>query len=76
MKSKFKFQFTQRAVADLDDIVGYIAVELSNSKAASDFADKLQEAIEEVRLFLKNGFPVDNEFCRTRISERDRLAIT
>ena len=62
MESKFKYQFTQRADADLDDIVGYMTVELSDSKAASDFVDKLQQAIEETRLFPKGGFPVDNEY--------------
>ena len=62
MESKFKYQLTQRADADLDEIVAYIAVELSNAKAASDFVNKLQEAIAEVQLFLKSGFPVVNEF--------------
>lgn len=39
MESKWEYQLTQKADADLDDIVGYIAVELANPKAASDFAD-------------------------------------
>ena len=46
MESKWGYQLTQKADADLDDIVGYIAVELANPKAASDFVDKLQGAIE------------------------------
>ncbi len=51
MESKWGYHLTQKAVADLDDIVGYIAVELSNPTAASDFLDKLQETIEESRSF-------------------------
>lgn len=37
MESKWGYQLTQKADTDLDDIVGYIAVELANPKAASDF---------------------------------------
>ena len=62
MESKWGYQFTQKADADLDDIVGYIAVELANPKAASDFVDKLQGAIEEARSFPENGSLVVNEF--------------
>jgi len=40
MESKWGYQLTQKADADLDDIVGYIAIELANPKAASDFVDK------------------------------------
>jgi len=63
MESKWGYQLTQKAGADLDDIVGYIAVELANPKAASDFVDKLQGAIEEARSFPESGFPVVNEFA-------------
>lgn len=62
MESKWGYQLTQKADADLDDIVGYIAVELANPKAASDFVDKLQEVIEEARSFPESGSPVVNEF--------------
>ena len=62
MESKFRYQLTQKANADLEDIVGYIAVELSNTKAASDFVDKLQNVIEEVQLFPESGSLVSNEF--------------
>lgn len=50
MESKFRYKLTQKADADLDDIVSYIAAELANPKAASDFVDKLQLAIEEADL--------------------------
>lgn len=62
MESKWGWQLTQKADADLDDIVSYIAVELSNPKAASDFVDKLQGAIEEVCGFPESGSIVVNEF--------------
>ncbi len=62
MESKWGYHLTQKADADLDDIVGYIAVELANPTAASDFVDKLQEVIGEVRSFPESGSPVVNEF--------------
>lgn len=62
MASKFGCRFTEKAEADLDQILGYIAVELANPKAASDFADGLQSAIEEARTFPESGLPVENEF--------------
>ena len=62
MESKWGYQLTQKADADLDDIVGYIAVELATPKAASDFLDKLQGAIEEARSFPESGSFVANEF--------------
>lgn len=62
MESKGGYQLTQKADADLDDIVGYIAVELANRQAASDFVDKLQGVIEEIRSFPESGSLVINEF--------------
>lgn len=62
MESKFKYQLSQKAEADLDEIVSYIALELSNPQAASDFVDRLQKSIEEVRVFPESGSPVVNEY--------------
>ncbi|MFR8171880.1 MAG: type II toxin-antitoxin system RelE/ParE family toxin [Marvinbryantia sp.] len=62
MESKWDYQLTRKADADLDEIVGYIAVELANPKAASDFVDKLQATIEEARSFPESGSPVVNEY--------------
>lgn len=62
MESKWGYRLTEKADADLDDIVRYIAVELANPKAASDFVDKLQSAIEEARSFPESGSLVVNEY--------------
>lgn len=64
MEYRFNYQFTHKADSDLDDIVSYIAIELSNPKAASDFLDKLQAAIEEALAFPKSGPLVNNEFLQ------------
>lgn len=64
MASKFRYQLTKRAESDLDGIVSYIAVELANPQAASDFVDKLKDNIDEARAFPESGSLVDNEFLQ------------
>lgn len=64
MASKFGYRLTKRAEFDLDEIVSYIAVELANPQAASDFVDKLQDNIEEARDFPESGPLVHNEFLQ------------
>ena len=64
MTSKFGYQLTKRAESDLDGIVSYIAVELANPQAASDFVDKLKDNIDEARAFPESGSLVDNEFLQ------------
>ena len=61
MESKFHFRLTEKANADLDDTISYIAVELANPKAASDFMDKLEAAIDEACLLPESGSPVVND---------------
>lgn len=62
MESKYQYRLSQKAEADLDGIVSYIAVELSNPQAASDSADKLGKVIDEIRSFPESGSYVNNEF--------------
>lgn len=62
MESEYGFKLTQKAEADLDDIVSYLAVDLANPQAASNFVDKLQGAINEACSFPESGAPVVNEF--------------
>lgn len=62
MDSKYLYRLSYKAEADLEDIVSYLAVELTNPKAASDFVDKLEKVIDEARSFPESGSPVNNEF--------------
>ena len=64
MVSKFGYRLTKRAESDLDEIVSYIAVELENPQAASNFVNKLQATIEEARVFPESGSLVHNEFLQ------------
>ena len=62
MASEYSFKLTRRAARDLDEILSYIAVKLSNPTAAGDFADDLQKAIDEACTFPESGSAVINEF--------------
>lgn len=62
MESEFGYRLTQKAEADLDEIVSYMAPELANPQAASDFVDKLLKAIAEACAFPQSGSSVHNEF--------------
>lgn len=64
MASKFGYRLTKRAESDLDGIVSYIAIDLANPQAASDFVDKLKDNIDEARVFPESGSLVDNEFLQ------------
>lgn len=75
MQSKFRYKLTQKADAALDDIVNYIAAELANPKAASDFVDKLQIAIEEALSFPESGALVVNEFLSDKKVRKKMLII-
>ena len=62
MASEFDFRLTEKAEEDLDEIVNYITIELSNPQAAADFMDKLDSAIDEACCFPDSGAPLNNDF--------------
>ena len=62
MESKYQYRLSQKAEADLEDIISYLAVELCNPQAASAFADKLENVIDETRFFPESGAPISNAF--------------
>lgn len=53
MASKFGYRLTKRADSELDGIVSYIAIDLANSQAASDFVDKLHTIILKKQEFFQ-----------------------
>ena len=74
MASKFGYRLTKRAESDLDGTVSYIAIDLANPQAASDFVDKLLYNIEEARVFPENGSLVDNEFLQLENEQQVAMA--
>ena len=67
MESKYQYRLSQKAEADLDGIVSYIAVELSNPQAASDFVDKLGKVIDEIRSCLLYTSPSPRDISGSRM---------
>lgn len=72
MESEYQYCLSQKAENDLDDIVSYITLELSNPTAASNFVNKLENVIEELRSFPESGTHVSNEFL-TNTEVRKKL---
>lgn len=69
MASEYGYRLTRGADADLDDIIRYIAVDLSNKTAATHFMDLFQEAVNDIRSFPEMGPTMINGFIantRTR----------
>lgn len=62
MEYKYSYKLTQKAEGDLDEIVSYIAVQLANESAASNFVDNLIECIDKTCLFPESGSIIVNEF--------------
>lgn len=58
----YNFKLTQQANDDLDNVLDYIAVKLSNKKAALDLLSCVEEIIREVCLFPESGVLVENDF--------------
>lgn len=62
MASEFRYKMTEKARADYEDTIRYIAVELSNPKAAAAFADEFDERVKEAMQFPESGAPANNEY--------------
>lgn len=61
---RYSYVLTEIAETDVEEILDYIAYELSNPQAASDFADALDEKLEEICLTPKVGRPVHNPYLK------------
>ena len=62
MESKYTYQITHKAKADLDGIVSYIAIDLSNKEAAAKLLQMIQQAIESICSFPLSGAVLINDF--------------
>ena len=61
----YHFQFTETAVADLDEILSYIANELNNPQAAAVFFSNLEDKIKETCHYPYSGPELRNDFIVT-----------
>ena len=62
MTSNYQYHFTKKAISDLDEILSYISVKLSNPDAASSFLKDVQTVIASICSVPKIGRMVENEF--------------
>jgi len=66
MISNDQYRFTKNAKSDLDEILSYISIELSNPDAAASFLKDLEAVIASICSVPKIGRIVDNEFLPNR----------
>ena len=66
MSSNYQYHFTKKAETDLDEILSYISIELSNPDAAASFLKDLQAVLASICSVPKIGRIVDNEFLPNR----------
>jgi len=66
MTSNYQYNFTKKAETDLDEILSYISIELSNPDAAASFLKDLQAVLASICSVPKIGRIVDNEFLPNR----------
>ncbi len=62
MSSNYQYHFTKKAETDLDEILSYISIELSNPDAAASFLKDLQTVLTSICSVPKIGRIVENEF--------------
>ena len=62
MTSKYQYHFTKRAEADLEEILSYISIELSNPEAAASFLKDFLAVLTSICSVPKIGSIVKNEF--------------
>ena len=61
---QYSYVLTETAEEDIEAAFDYIANELTNSEAASSFADELVEKLEELCRTPKSGRPVQNPYLK------------
>ena len=62
--NRYDYVLTESAEADVDEALDYIANELMNPNAASNFADELEEKLEEICKAPKTGRPINNPYLK------------
>ena len=66
MSSKYQYHFAKKAESDLDEILSYISIDLSNPDAAASFLKDLQAVLASICSVPKIGRIVENEFFPDR----------
>ena len=64
MTSDYTFQFTEKALSDLDEITDYLVNTLGQRPAAQRLIDEMDQEIHMICRYPESGTPVVNEFIR------------
>ena len=64
MTSDYTFQFTEKALSDLDEITDYLVNTLGQRHAAQRLIDEMDQEIHMICRYPESGTPVVNEFIR------------
>ena len=64
MASEYSFQFTEKALSDLDEITDYLVNTLGQRPAAQSLIDKTDQEIHVICRYPESGTPVINEYIR------------
>ena len=64
MASEYSLQFTGKALADLDEITGYLVTSLGQRPAAQRLVDTVEKELQTVCRFPESGTLVVNDFLR------------
>ena len=62
MASEYAFRFTQKAVADLEELFRAVGQDLANPAAAAGLGRKIFKCIDDLCAFPRAGKPVENDF--------------
>lgn len=61
---KYNYVLTETAENDIDEVFSYISEDLSNTIAATDLADELEEKLSEICKNPLSGRIVENDFLK------------
>lgn len=59
---EYEYKLSDKAISDVDEILSYFMIDLSNEKAAAVFLNSFQSVIDNLTEFPQLGVALDNEF--------------
>lgn len=60
----YEYRLSDKSISDVDEILRYFTIDLSNMNAAADFLNSFQSVIDSLTMFPQIGTIFDNEFLK------------
>lgn len=70
MAFEYDYRFTEKAEADLTEILRYITADLSNPLAAQELGRRIFDSIDNIRNFPQSGLIIENSFLTDKTVRR------